>query len=215
MTKLMLIGQYDSPFVRRVAVALQIYGMPFEHAPWSVWSEAEKVARYNPLRRVPALVLDDQETLYDSATILDALDDMVEPERALLPRTGPVRRRGLRICALATGAADKGVSLLYEQLLRSQQSPTWVERCGIQIQGALDVLEADRATTDARYWLGDEISHADIAVTCVLRFLREANGSLIELSRWPRLAALAEHCESLDVFRSVTQPLIVTIKRDT
>jgi glutathione S-transferase len=50
---MILIGQYDSPFVRRVAIALRRCGMAYEHRPWSVFGEAEKLAPYNPLRRVP------------------------------------------------------------------------------------------------------------------------------------------------------------------
>ena len=52
-----LIGQYDSPFVRRVAIALRLYGIAFEHRPWSTFGDAAKIAPYNPLLRVPTLVL--------------------------------------------------------------------------------------------------------------------------------------------------------------
>ena len=48
---MILIGQYDSPFVRRVAIAMRLYGMEFEHRPWSVFGDAEKIAQYNPLMR--------------------------------------------------------------------------------------------------------------------------------------------------------------------
>jgi glutathione S-transferase len=58
-----LIGQYDSPFVRRVAIAMRLYGIKFEHKPWSTFGDAEKIAPYNPLRRVPTLVLDSGEAL--------------------------------------------------------------------------------------------------------------------------------------------------------
>ena len=54
-----LIGQYDSPFVRRVGIAMRRYGMTFRQEPWSVWADAEALGRVNPLRRVPVLVLDD------------------------------------------------------------------------------------------------------------------------------------------------------------
>ncbi len=63
---MILVGQYDSPFVRRVAIALDLLGFAFEHRPWSVFGDAEKVAAYNPMKRVPTLVLDDGETLLDS-----------------------------------------------------------------------------------------------------------------------------------------------------
>ena len=60
---MILIGQYDSPFVRRVGIALTLYGMPFEHRPWSTFGEADKIRPYNPLTRVPTLVLDNGEVL--------------------------------------------------------------------------------------------------------------------------------------------------------
>src|SRR4051795_3958269 len=99
---MILIGQFDSPFVRRVGVALRLYGFSFEHRPWSVWANAEEIARYNPLRRVPVLVLDDGASLIESSAILDALDQRVPEARALIPRSGQARERALRICALAT-----------------------------------------------------------------------------------------------------------------
>lgn len=70
-----LIGQYDSPFVRRTAIALRLYGLPFEHKPWSTFGDAEQVAAYNPVQRVPTLVLDDGEALIESSAILDYLDE--------------------------------------------------------------------------------------------------------------------------------------------
>src|SRR4029079_12876218 len=55
LLRMILIGQYDSPFVRRVAIALTLYDLPFEHRPWSVFGDADKVRTYNPLVRVPIL----------------------------------------------------------------------------------------------------------------------------------------------------------------
>src|SRR3954447_23676701 len=104
---MILIGQFDSPFVRRVAIAMRRYAVPFEHRPWSVWADSEQLARYNPLRRVPTLVLDDGACLIESTAMLDALDELVGPERALLPQRGAARRDGLRVISLATGLADK------------------------------------------------------------------------------------------------------------
>src|SRR3954465_7624311 len=74
--KMILIGQYDSPFVRRVAIALHHYGLPFEHRPWSVWSDAAKIAEHNPLRRVPTLLLEDGSALLETSAILDCLDEL-------------------------------------------------------------------------------------------------------------------------------------------
>jgi glutathione S-transferase len=95
---MILIGQYDSPFVRRVAIALRLYAMPFEHRPWSTFGDADKIAPFNPLRRVPTLVLDDGETLLESGAILDHLDEMAGPERSLIAARGGAATRvaGLR-----------------------------------------------------------------------------------------------------------------------
>ncbi len=152
---MILIGQYDSPFVRRVAIALRLYGMPFEHRPWSTFGDGDKIAPYNPLRRVPTLVLDSGEALIESTAILDYLDDLVGAEKAMMAARGDVRRRQFRICALGSGLADKGVSLLYERVLRKEQLKLWVERCEGQIGGVLAMLEKERAAVKSPYWFGD------------------------------------------------------------
>src|SRR3954470_10164068 len=175
---MILIGQFDSPFVRRVGIALRLYDLPFEHRPWSTFGDADKIAPYNPLRRVPTLVLDDGEALIESTVILDYLDELVGPEKAMLPRSGAERRHHLRICALASGLGDKAVSLLYERVLRKEQLALWVQRCEAQIADVLKALEAERAKVATPYWLGMRIGHADIAVACVVRFTREAHPQL-------------------------------------
>jgi glutathione S-transferase len=211
---MILIGQYDSPFVRRVGVALELWGVDFDHRPWSVWADADQLAAINPMRRVPTLVLDDGEVLIESSAILDALDEMVGPARAMLPGAGPERRRGLKVCALATGLGDKAVSLFYEGLLHEAPSQTWIDRCRAQIGDVLTALEADRALSPSAFWLGDAIGHADIAAACALRFTREAHPGLFDAARWPGLAAHGEQCEALEAFQAICQPLTVTIKDD-
>src|ERR1700752_3867554 len=186
-----LIGQYDSPFVRRTAIALRLYGIAFEHRPWSTFGDAEKIAPYNPLRRVPTLVLDSGEALIESTAILDYLDETVGPDRAMLPPRGEARRRQLRLCALATGLGDKAVSLLYERVLRKEQLKLWVERCEAQIADVLKALGAERARVTTPYWLGARIGPADVAVACVVRFTREAHPPLFDALRYPALAAHA------------------------
>jgi glutathione S-transferase len=208
-----LIGQYDSPFVRRVAVALQLLGIRYEHWPWSVWADAERLARFTPLRRVPVLILEDGSVLIESFAILDAMDDRVGPERALLPHSGPVRREGLRIAALATGLADKAVSLLYEHVLRKpdSRSALWAERCAAQIRETLALLEAARAKASTPFWFGESPTHADIAVACMLRFTKEAHPELLRAAIGPALSAHAARAESLPSFQAVVQPLLVQL----
>jgi glutathione S-transferase len=202
-----LIGQYDSPFVRRVAIALRLYGITFEHRPWSTFGDADKIAPYNPLRRVPTLVLDDSEALIESHIILDYLDEHVGDAKAMIAPHGIERRRHLKICALATGLADKSVSLVYESVLRKEQLKLWVDRCEAQILGALDVLETERAAVKTPYWFGERIGHADIAVACTLRFTGEAHPHLFTAARHPALSAHAARCEALPPFKEIAQPL--------
>ena len=181
-----LIGQYDSPFTRRVAIAMRLYGLAFEHRPWSTFGEGDRIAPFNPLRRVPTLVLDDGEALIESTAILDYLDELVGPEKAMIAARGPQRRHSLKVCALATGLGDKSVSLVYERVLRKDMSKIWVERCEAQIGGVLAVLEKQRAGIATPYWFGAAIGHADIAVACVLRFTGEAHPALFDARAIPR-----------------------------
>ena len=205
---MILIGQYDSPFVRRVAIALRLYGLPYQHQPWSTFADAERIASYNPLRRVPTLVLDDGEVLIESAAILDYLDEVADPAKALIARSGTPRRQGLKVTALATGLGDKAVSLVYERVLHREASEQWMERCRTQISAVLDALEKDRAGRVTAWWFGDAIGHADIAVGCVLRFVRDAHPSVFIETRWPSLAAHAAACEALEPFRAIARPFL-------
>lgn len=208
---MILIGQFDSPFVRRTAIAMRLYGIEFEHRPWSVFGEGEKIARYNPLMRVPTLVMDDGVVLIESHAILDTLDQMAGPEKAMMPSSGDLRRQVQKICALATGMADKAVSLGYERHIHKRESQAWVDRCLQQIAGVLSELEVSREKQATEWWFGEKIGHADIAVGCALRFLGDAHAGLFDLAEgWPMLAAHAAKCEALPPFREIQQPFSVT-----
>jgi glutathione S-transferase len=213
---MILIGQFDSPFVRRVGIALHLYGFVYEHRPWSVWADADAIAPFNPLRRVPVLVLDDGEALIESGAILDAIDDIVGPARALTPQTADARRSARQVAALATGMADTAVVLLYEHVLRAEanRSPAWVARCQSQIVATLATLErAYLGRGEGPYWGGEAIGHADIAVACSVRFLREAHPDLTATlaGSIPLIDRLCATCEALPAFRTIVQPLKVAV----
>jgi glutathione S-transferase len=205
---MILIGQYDSPFTRRVGIALTLYGLPFEHRPWSIFADADQIRPFNPLTRVPTLVLDDGEVLIESHLILDYLDSLMPAERRLFPAAEPARRRALRVAALATGMADKGVSLFYEKALHAEVSEAWAGRCRMQIRSTLAILEADRADRRGGYWFGPAIGHADIAVAVALRFLADVHPDLMTQAAIPALKAHAARLESLPAFQRISQPFV-------
>lgn len=205
---MILIGQFDSPFVRRVGIALHIYGLAYEHRPWSTFSDADLIRPFNPLTRVPTLVLDDGEALLESFAILDWLDELGPPDRVLIAASGAARRTTLRRTALATGLCDKLVSLIYERALHDVTSPAWLRRCETQAGAALDALEAERASAGAPFWVGEQLTHADIALACAVRFLAEAHPAIFALARWPNLVRHGERCEALEAFEAVQQVFI-------
>jgi glutathione S-transferase len=205
---MILIGQYDSPFVRRVGIALTLYGLPFEHRPWSTFADADRIRPFNPLTRVPTLVLDRGSALLDSHMMLDYLDSVVPAGRRMFPEREPERHQALRAASLATGLAEKAVSLFYERRLHKEVSEVWVERCRRQIVGSLEMLEAERTAVAEPYWQGDRIGHADVALACVLRFLGEAHPGLFDQARYPALAAAAAHHEALPAFQAIQQRFI-------
>ena len=205
---MILIGQYDSPFVRRVGIALTRYRLPFEHRPWSTFGDAEKIRPYNPLTRVPTLVLDHGEVLIESHSILDYLDGLAPAADRLFPGAEPMRHQALKVAALATGIAEKAVSLFYERALHKEISDVWTKRCGMQINGALAELETNRAKCAGDFWFGNAIGHADIAIACALRFIGDAHPGLISMAAFPRLGADAARLEALPAFQAIAQRFI-------
>ncbi len=203
-----LIGQFDSPFVRRVGIALELYRLDWQHLPYSTFGDWQCFNAHNPLRRVPTLVLDDGEALIDSAAIIDHLDEMHGRERALIAPSGPQRRASLRRIALATGTADKAVSFFYARLFAPSLDPAFALRCEGQIRDGLAALEAACAARGTNWWHGAGPGHDDIAVACVARFLAEAYGHLIALQDYPALAAHSARAEGLAVFQKICQPFL-------
>jgi glutathione S-transferase len=206
---MLLIGMFDSPFVRRVAVTLKHLGLPFEHGNWSVGRDFERIREFNPLGRVPTLVLNDGSVLIESASILDYLDDWVGPSRALLPASGTARREALQLIALAIGAAEKGRDAMYAGMLRApeKRDPQWVERCLSQMHGALAPIDRACASAGAGQWLIDgRFTQADITATCVYTFLNESVKLDGAAGRYRALAELAQRCEALAAFKETYAP---------
>ncbi len=206
---MLLIGMFDSPFVRRVAVTLKLLGLKFEHANWSVGKDFERIREYNPLGRVPTLVLPSGEKLFESAAILDYLDELVGPERALLPAAGPERRQALNLIAMATGAADKGVLQLYEGVFRpeSKRHQPWLDRLRLQMGSSLSAIDRYMGERGVAQWLvGKRMTQADITAVCAFTFLNDSLRVASDVVMFQSLATLAARCEALPAFSETRLP---------
>lgn len=207
---MILIGQYDSSFVRRCAIAMRLYNLRFSHEPWSTFGDADLIRPYNPLTRVPTLVLENGDVIYDSNSILDYIDSVAPHGKLLRPRLEPERHQVMAIMSLSSGLADKLVALFYEMRLHDHPSQLYIERCRSQIAATLSVLEKDCAKRDPEdeYWFGDRITHADIAVACTLRHVGDSMPDLLELAKIPKLKAHCAKMEAMAVFKEISQAFI-------
>jgi glutathione S-transferase len=154
---------------------------------------------------VPVLVLDDGTVLVESAAILDALDDMAGPSRALLPATGTSRREALRLMSLAIAAAEKARDVVYEGMVRPPEKyhEPWAARCRDQMHGALGVLEQACVRRGPSGWLvEDRLTQADITVASMCTFLAESMGIFADAARYPLLQAHHAQCEALPEFKA-------------
>jgi glutathione S-transferase len=196
---MILVGQLDSPFVRRVAVTLHHYHMPFDRNPLSVFRNIKEMQKINPLVRVPALVLEDGETLVDSSAIIDYLDELAGPARALTPAHGPERRRVQQIVALAIGCTDKAVALDFERRFHDAKSISkdYVKRTKSQLAAGLDKLDHDCGSP---WYIDSHMSQADITIGCMIGYIKLRVPEMFPANSYPRLHALALHCELREEF---------------
>lgn len=200
---MILTGQMDSPFVRRVAVALHHYGLPFSRNVISVYDDFAEILKLNPLGKVPALTVDDGTVLAESHLILDYLDRLVGPDAALMPADPEAQARLIPHLATAVGVAEKAVEFRTETVRRPSaiRDPARVERITAQIGAALDWLE-DRTPPDC-FIGGDALTHADIASAVAITFIERKNPEHFGGDdAFPRLRAHMMRCEALPPFRA-------------
>ncbi|MGI4855660.1 MAG: glutathione S-transferase family protein [Janthinobacterium lividum] len=198
-----LIGMLDSPYVRRVAITLAVLEMPFEHAALSVFRDFDAFHAINPLVKAPTLITDDGTLLVESTLITDYLDGQVAPERRLTPADGAARLRVLQLVGFALTAADKAVSIVYEQKLRPQdkQHQPWLERVTGQLHDAFTMLETAAAAANTAPWLvGERLSQADITVAVAWHFTQDLVPGAVDPAAYPALAALSARAEALPMF---------------
>lgn len=198
-----LLGLYDSPFVRRVAVTMRSYGIPFEHLSLSVFRHMEAMQPLNPLFKVPMLILPDGEKMYESAYLLDYLDELATARglTPLTPQSGKPRRRVQQLMALAMIGAEKAVAIAYEGRRPTELAwPKWIERVRAQMRTAWGMLEAQM---DGDHLVGDCLTQADISAVAGIGFIRHTLPREWPAGTWPRLESLAARLEASPAFMAV------------
>jgi glutathione S-transferase len=199
-----LVGRYRSPFTRRVAITLRHLDIAYEHRPITAWTHLADVRTLNPVGRIPALVLDSGEVLFDSGAILDYVDGCAGSAHALVPSHEPERREVLRIVACAMGVLEKVVAALYEHTMHPPEKvhQPWVLHNEGQAHNGLAWLDA----LPGEHWLAvGRLTQADITTTAMFDFARIVNPGLVPTGAYPRLDALSAKCNALAAFAE-TQP---------
>ena len=197
-----LIGMLDSPYVRRVAISLQLLGLPFEHRSVSVFRGFDTFRQINPVVRAPSLVCDDSEVLMDSGLILDHAESLATPGRSLMPRDIAARQHALRRLGLALAACEKSVQIVYERSVRppEKQHAPWVERVTDQMNTALCLLDADVQGRPPGLPDGRP-DQAFVTSAVVWHFALALLPDLLKPTDYPALHALSVQAEALPEFR--------------
>ena len=202
---MLLIGVNRSPYTRRVAITLTAYGVAYEQKCVSGFGNRQEVRAANPLGRIPALVLDNGETLIDSAAIIDHLDEVYGGDRPLTPASGPDRRAVLKIAAIMMGACDKALQAAYHRnhIPVEKRHQPWVDDCTEQVLKALTAVDA-MVDPSTEYLLRGHLTQADVTAFVAERLARFGLNIDTE-TEFPRLRALTRKLAQEHAFRS-TEP---------
>lgn len=156
-----------SPYVRKVLTLAYETGLEkrIERVPTAVWAADSDIAKDNPLGKIPALVTDDGEVLYDSPVICEYLDSLHGGAK-LFPAAGVARWKALKLQALADGVLDAAILRRHEsQRPAAEQSKAWLERQANAVKRGMDALEKEASS-----W-GEALEIGQIAAGCVCGYL--------------------------------------------
>ena len=199
-----LYGGYGSPFTRRVGTTLRLYKLDYEHIPLrgSVPEELERLQKFNPLGRVPALETDDGQAVADSAAILDFLDQAVGPQKSRTPPSGDARREVMNIIGIAAGAVEKSISCYYEEGINAKRPPEmvyrpWVDRMYEQTKDGVRALDE---MMKGSWMTGETLTQADISVVCFWDFIAKNRPNSASALDCPNLARLSERANAMPEF---------------
>lgn len=197
-----LIGMLDSPYVRRVAISLQLLGIRFEHESLSVFRNFEEFRRINPVVKAPTLVLDEGQVLIDSTLILDYAECLPGNRRSLMPAGGPAARLGaLQTVAFALAACEKSVQIIYERAVRppEKRHQPWVDRVTAQLLAACSELES-RLVRYPPAADSDTIDQAGVTAAVTWQFLQETIPEIVVATGFPALHNFSARAEALPEF---------------
>ena len=191
-----LIGMLDSPYVRRVAISLDLYGVEFVHEALSVFSTFAEFSQVNPVVKAPTLVLDDGTMLMDSSLILDYLETLAPADKKLLPQQPAARAHDLHLLGLALAACEKSVQIVYEHKLRPAEKlhAPWLERVSGQLLAAYALLDKQLADSQA-------LTQASITAAVAWSFSQFTVASVVKADAFPNLKRHAERLEQHPAFR--------------
>lgn len=194
-----LIGMLDSPYVRRVAVTLQLLGLPFEHHSVSVFRAFARFQGFNPVVKAPTLVCDDGTVLMDSTLIIDYAEALAG--RGLMPAALPQRLQALRVIGLALAACEKSVQIVYEHGVRPAEKvhAPWLERVTGQLDAAAQALEAELQRVPPS---ASTLDQAGLTTAVAWHFIRQMVPASAPAERFPALTAWTAQAEGLPAFRA-------------
>lgn len=184
-----LIASATSPFARKVRIVFAEKGLPCDFIVDVPWNADTEVPKFNPLGKVPVLLRDDGDTLYDSRVIVEYLEQ-VKPWPMLIPAEAEAMIAVKKWEALADGVSDAAAAIFIERKRpEAQQSADWILRQQAKIDNGLATMNT---SLQGPYCIGQNFTLADIAVGSCLGYLDFRFAEIDWRGRHPALGALAE-----------------------
>ncbi|MCH9670377.1 MAG: glutathione S-transferase N-terminal domain-containing protein [Gammaproteobacteria bacterium] len=205
-----LLSATPSPFARKVRIVLQEKAIDFELVTEVPWDNDASAPSYNPLGKIPVLVLDDGTTYYDSTYILEYLE-YAHPHPAILPSDPLERLVHRRFEVLADGLCDAVVLITIESTRgEAQKSARWQRRQQNKVEAALEEMDKFHQATQP-FTAGETFGLADIALGCALGYLDVRLSTLDWRAKHPELSARFDALSERSSFRQ-TVPKVQTLR---
>ena len=201
-----LIMTSTSPFARKVRIVLVEKRIEYDQVIDSPWEANTHVHDYNPLGMVPTLVLDDDQTLFDSRVIVEYLDT-VSPVSQLIPKDSRQRLAVRRWEALADGISDAAAAIFVEnKRAELQQSPEWILRQEKKVFRGLEAMAKELG--DKTWCTGEFFNLSDIAAGCALGYLDLRFPKIDWRKDHSGLARLADKLSQRPSFKETLPPAV-------